>query len=153
MVPNSKEDLSGLPSNESRARSFIQPETIPSLDEELATQLWEKVREKLKAKDEDEKPPLSIITHAEDGYELQDDILSRQNQDKSNGTASEDPMLKMLPKYVGEYKSGCEIVPLPIPNVPIQDPKKDVANIQALMSAPVTCTITLADLLKIKPNL
>ena len=60
------------------------------------------MREKLKAKDEDEKPPLSVIAHTEVGYELHDDILSRQNEDKSNGMASEDPMLKMLPEYVGE---------------------------------------------------
>ena len=119
----------------------------------MATQLWEEVRKKLKAKDEDKRPPLSIVAHIEDGYELQDDILSRHEKDKTDGTASEDPMLKMLPKYVGEYKSGSEIVPLPIPNISIQEPEKDVANLQALMSAPVTCTIPLADLLKIRPNL
>ena len=49
MVPNSKLELSGLPSGESEEKSFIQLETIPSLDKELATQLWEEVQEKLKA--------------------------------------------------------------------------------------------------------
>ena len=134
-------ELSGLPSGESEEKSFIQPKTIPSLDEELATQLWEEVREKMKAKDEDKRPPFSIVAYIEDGYELQDDILSRHDEDKTDGTASEDPMLKMLPEYVGEYESGSEIVPLPIPNIPIQELEKDVANLQALMSAPVTCTI------------
>ena len=153
MVPNFEEDLSRLPSEELGAKSFIQPKTIPSLDEELATQLWEEVRKKLKAKDEDKKPPLSVIAHTKVGYELHDDILSRQNKDKSDGAASEDPMLKMLPKYVGEYESVSEIVPLPIPNIPIHEPKKDVANLQALMSTPVTCTIPLAHLLNIIPNL
>ena len=62
-------------------------------------------------------------------------------------------MLKRLPEYVGEYESGLEIVPLPIPNIPIQEPEKDVADLQALMFAPMTCTIPLADLLKIRPNL
>ena len=60
-------------------------------------------------------------------------------------------MLKMLPDYVGESRS--KIVPLPTPNIPIHDPKKDVANLQALMSVPMTCTVPLADLLKIKLNL
>ena len=64
------------------------------------------MREKLKTKDVAEKPLLSIIAHTKVGYELQDYILSNQNKDKSNGLASEDPMLKMLPDYVGAYESG-----------------------------------------------
>ena len=96
---------------------------------------------------------MSIIAQTKVGYELQDDILSRQNEEKSEGSASEDPMLKMLPDYVGEYKSRSKIVPLPTPNILAHEPKKDVANLQALMSAPVTCTIPLTDLLKIRPNL
>ena len=58
-----------------------------------------------------------------------------------------------LPNYVGEYESRSEIVSLPTQNIPINEPKKDVANLQALMSAPVTCTTPLTDLLKIRPNL
>ena len=90
IVLDLEEGLSRLPCNDSGIKSFIQPKTIPSLDKELATRLWEEVREKLKTKDEDEKPPLSIIAHTEVGYELQDDILSSQNEDKSDGLASED---------------------------------------------------------------
>ena len=97
----------------------------------------------------EEKPPLSIITHAKVGYELQVNNLSNQNKDKSDGLASKDPMLKMLLDYVG----GLEIVPLPTPNILINELEKDVANLHALLSAPVTCTIPLADLLKIQPNL
>ena len=36
---------------------------------------------------------------------------------------------------------------------PNQESKKDVSHLQALMFAPVTCTIPLTDLLKIRPNL
>ena len=82
IVLDLEEDLSGQPSGDLGTKSFVKPKTIPSLDKELATQLWEEVREKLKIKDEDEKPPLSIIAHFEDGYELQDNILSNQNKDK-----------------------------------------------------------------------
>ena len=153
IAPYLEQGLLGLPCIDSRTKSFIQPKTIPSLDKELATQLWEEEQEKLKTKDEEEKPPLSIIAHTEVGYELQDDILSSQDDKMSDGLASEDPMLNMLPDYVNKYESGSEIVPLPTPNIPVNEPKKDVANLQALLSAPVTCTIPLADLLKIKPNL
>ena len=147
--PNLEEYLSGQPSGDLSAKIFIEPKLIQSLDEYLATQLWEEVREKLKSKEVDEKPPLSIIAHLEDKYELKDDdLLSNQDGEKSIGLASEDPILKMLPNYVGEYESGSKIVPLPTQNIPINEPKKDVANLQALMSAPVTCTIPLVDLLK-----
>ena len=63
------------------------------------------MREKLKTKDEDEKPSLSAIAHTKVGYKLQDNSLSNQNKDKSNGLATADPMLKMLPDCVDEYKS------------------------------------------------
>ena len=59
----------------------------------------------------------------------------------------------MLPDYAGEYESEFEIVPLPTQNIPVNEPKKDVANLQALMLAPVTCTIPLENLLNIRPNL
>ena len=111
------------------------------------------MQEKLKTKDVEEKTPLFNIAHTKVGYELQDDSLSNQNEDKSDGLASEDPMLKMLRDYVDEYKSGSIIIPLPTPNILVHEPKKDMANLQALMSAPMTCTIPLADLLNIRPNL
>ena len=86
IVPNLEEDLSRQPSGDSETKSFVEPETIPSLDKELATQLWEEVREKLKTKEDNKKPPLSIIAHFEDGYELQDDdLLSNQDGEKSIG--------------------------------------------------------------------
>ena len=70
IVPDFEDNLSGLPSGVSRTKSFVQPKIIPSLDKELATQLWEEIREKLQTKDEEEKLPLSIIAHTEVGYEL-----------------------------------------------------------------------------------
>ena len=79
----------GQPSGDLGTKGFVEPESIPSLDEELATQLWKEVWEKLKSKEEDEKSPLSIIAHLEDGYELQmDDLLSNQDGEKSIGMAS-----------------------------------------------------------------
>ena len=68
MVPDPKEDLLELLCHDLGTKSLFQPKTIASLDEELATQLWEEVRgEKLKTKDVEENPPLSIITHTEVG--------------------------------------------------------------------------------------
>ena len=53
IVLDLEEDLLGLPCNDLGTKSFIALDTIPSLDEELATKLWEEVHEKLKAKDKD----------------------------------------------------------------------------------------------------
>ena len=148
----------GQPSGDLGANSSVEPQFIPSLDEDLATQLWKEVREKLKSKEVDEKPPLSIVSHLEahleDRYELQDnDLISNQDGEKSIGMASEDLILKTLLKFVGEYESRSKIIPLPSQNIPIKEPEKDVANVQALMLVPMTCTIPLANLLKIRPNL
>ena len=98
----SKDELFGQPRGYLGTKGFVEHESIPSLDEDLATQLWEEVREKLKSKEVEEKPPLSIVAHLQDRYELQDnDLLSNQGGEKSEGLANEGWLLKMFPDYVG----------------------------------------------------
>ncbi len=146
--PDSEEELLKEPEGN------MEPESIPSLDENLATQLWEEVREKLKSKDKNGKSPLSTIALSREWNDKDDERLSPNSDwERSSEMASEDSILKILPEYVGDYETKSEIVPLPTTNIPIHDHEKDVSNLQALMSAPVTCTIPLADLLKIRPNL
>ena len=130
-------------------------ESIPSLDEELATQLWEEVREKLKGKTADGKPPLTSIAQTDktDGH-LSASSSVRGDWESETVVSSQDTQLNSLPNYLGEYEARSEIVPVPTARSTINEPQqKDAANLQAMMSAPVTCTLPLADLLKLRPHL
>ncbi|MCO5560559.1 hypothetical protein L7F22_014174 [Adiantum nelumboides] len=129
-------------------------QSIPSLDEELATQLWEEVREKLKGKTEDVKPPLTSIAHTKDAN-IHLDAIPSVSEDWENETmvSSPDTHLDTLPNYLGEYEARSEVFPIPTARSMKNKEQKDGANLQALMSAPVTCTLPLVDLLKVRPDL
>ena len=60
--------------------------------------------------------------------------------------------LRTMPSYLGAYEAHSQI--MRVPSMRKMLPKeKDTLNLQALMSAPVTCTLPLTDLLKVKPEL
>lgn len=150
IVPNSEEELLKDTSRDSSIEVIQESESIPSLDEDLATQLWEEVREKLKGKSDDGKPPLSAIAPSSDWNDIDDlELTPNSDWEREFDMASEDSILKTLLKYMGEYEARSEVIPIPTVNFPAQEPEKDVTNLQALMSSLVTCTIPLADLLKI----
>ena len=129
-------------------------ESIPSLDEDLATQLWEEVREKLKGKTEEDKPPIASVAHSENTNEHLDEIPSASGDWESETVvSSHDTHLNALPNYLGEYEARSEVIPIPTARSTTNEPQTDRANLQALMSAPVTCTLPLADLLKVRPDL
>ena len=65
---------------------------------------------------------------------------------------SEARTLKMLPDYTGEYEAKSEVLSIPSLSYSAEE-EKDTSKLQALMSTLVTCTISLADLLKVRPNL
>ncbi|MCO5546848.1 hypothetical protein L7F22_000285 [Adiantum nelumboides] len=123
-------------------------------NEELATQLWEEVREKLKGKTEDVKSPLTSIAHTEDANRQLEAIPSVSGDWESETmVSSPDPHLDTLPNYLGEYEARSEVFPIPTARSMKNKEQKDGANLQALMSVPVTCTLPLADLLKVRPDL
>ncbi|MGJ2631344.1 hypothetical protein ACR8J5_22150, partial [Salmonella enterica subsp. enterica serovar Paratyphi A] len=151
VVPDSEEGGSGNACQTTR-NGPNESESIPSLDEELATQLWEEVREKLKGKTEGGKPPLTSIAQPENS-ERQLGASPSVSGDWESETvvSSQDTQLNSLPNYLGEYEARSEIVPVPTARSTMNEPQKDAANLQAMMSAPVTCTLPLADLLKLRP--
>lgn len=65
---------------------------------------------------------------------------------------SEANTLKTLPSYQGEYEAKSEIRKLLSQKIESK-PKLDIANLTALMSAPIRCTLPLADVLKVRPEL
>ena len=87
-------------------------ESIPSLDEELATQLWEEVREKLKSKTEEDKPPIASIAQSENFNEHLDASPDASGDWESETVvSSHDTHLDALPNYLGEYEARSEVVP------------------------------------------
>ena len=141
MVPDSEDRSSGS----SKQIMINEPnvsESIPSLDEELATQLWEEVREKLKGKTEEDKPPIASIAQTEDANIHLDAIPSVSGDWESETVvSSHDTHLDALPNYLGEYEAKSEVIPIPTARSTTNKPRTDGANLQALMSAPVTCTL------------
>ena len=57
-----------------------------------------------------------------------------------------------MPFYLGYYEPRSVIVKVPSIWKSIQN-ERDTANLHALMSTPVTCTLPLMDLLKVRPDL
>ena len=60
--------------------------------------------------------------------------------------------LLTMPSYLGEYEPRSVIVKVPSMWKSNQN-ERDTANLHALMSAPITCTLPLTDLLKVRPDL
>ena len=65
---------------------------------------------------------------------------------------SEANTLETLPPFLGDYETKIEVIHIP-ESQKITPGVKDTANLQAILSAPVTTTLPLADFLKAKPKL
>ena len=103
MVPDSEDKSSGS----ARQMTIEEPnvsESIPSFDEELATQLWEEVREKLKGKIEEDKPPMTSVAQT-DNADRHWDVGPSVSGDWESEivVSSQDTHLNALPNYLGEY--------------------------------------------------
>ncbi|MDM1593481.1 hypothetical protein, partial [Escherichia coli] len=124
IVPDSEEEWLKDTSLAPSTKDIQESEAIPSLDEELATQLWEEVREKLKGKSEDEKPPFSAIAPSSD-WDDKDDLELPPNSDWEGEVdmASEDSVLRTLPEYMGEYEAKSEVNPIPTVNFQAKEPE------------------------------
>ena len=65
---------------------------------------------------------------------------------------SENNTLATLPSFQGEYEAKIYIIPIPSSQQLIL-PIKDIANLQAILSAPITATLPLAEFLRVKPEM
>ena len=82
MVRDSEDNSSGS-ATKMIAEDLNVSESIPSLDEELATQLWEEVREKLKGKTEEDRPPIASIAQTDNLYKHLDAIQMQAETGKA----------------------------------------------------------------------
>ena len=81
--------------------------------------------------------------------ELRSDNYDGESE-KSGDSKAE--TLKTLPSYQGEYEVASEVCKIPSQKLD-SSPKLNIANLTALMSAPIRCTLPLADVLRVRPEL
>ena len=124
---------------------------VPEVDEEWGNKLWDAVNQAKNETTESVKPPLVEVDFDQKTLELE---LRSDNYDgeseKSENSKAE--TLKTLPSYQGDYEAVSGIHKLPSQKLD-SSPKLDIANLTALMSAPIRCTLPLADVLRVRPEL
>ena len=99
-----------------------------------------------------EKPLLEEIDF--DQKTLETKIRSEYgNAGSESSKSSKANTQKTLPSYQGDYEARSEVRKIPSQKFP-SPPKMDGVNLTAaLMSAPIQCTLPLADVLRVKPEL
>lgn len=102
-----------------------------------------------KQRSESIEPPLEEIDFDHKTLELEirseyGDVGSEKSKDSKAET------LRTLTSYLGEYEAKSDLRKLP--SQKFSSPQTiDLPNLSALMSAPIQCTLPLADVLKVKP--
>ena len=113
--------------------------------------MWDVVKCMRNETDESVKPPLVEIDLDQKTLELE--LRSDYNDEGSeNSEHTKTGTLKTLPSYQGDYEAASEVRRIPSQKIG-SSPKLDIANLTALMSAQIRCTLPLADVLKVRPEL
>ena len=96
-------------------------------------------------------PPIEEIDFHQKTLELEiksqyGDIGSEKSESSKAKT------MKTLPSFQGDYEARSDIKKLPSHKKQVP-PVFDMINLSALLAAPIKCTLPLADILKVKPEL
>ena len=124
---------------------------VTKVKEDWPNQLWEAIRE---AKDGSltlKSAPLETVVERSqpEGYELES-LYGEVGSQKSKESKTQS--LKTLPSYIGKSEHGSVIQKLPFQRR-LAAKELDTTNLRTLLTTPVHCTITLADLLKLRPEM
>ena len=120
---------------------MIPNSNVPEVEEEWGNKLWDAVKCMRNETDESVKPPLVEIDLDQKTLELElrfdyNDEGSENSEHTKTGT------LKTLPSYQGDYEAASEVRRIPSQKIG-SSPKLDIANLTALMSAQIRCTLPL----------
>ena len=140
--------------NERRHESLTNThfgDDIPKVEELMAQEMWDVVRQNVDDTLSAGSPPFSLVDFAEK-CSIEEQANQSNEQEGSVDSFPSKQTLMTMPSYLGDYKKRSVIVKVPSIWKSIQN-ERDMANLHALMSAPVTCTLPLMDLLKIRPDL
>ena len=145
-VSSSQERESSLGMPTARSNQNATKESIPEMDEHQAQELWEEVHKNAMEhwSDDNISPPFSEMD------------LERRSLDKNGiGTLQEEvrtPESQTHPSDLGRYIYKTPTVQIPSMERPkTSTPEPD--ELQAILSAPIKCTLPLIELMKIRPAL
>ena len=130
---------------------MIPNSNVPEVDEEWGNKLWDAVNQAKNETTESVKPSLVEVDFDQKTLELElrSDNYDGESEKLGNSKAE---TLKTLPSYQGDYEAVSEVRKLPSQKLN-SSPKLDIANLTALMSAPIRYTLPLTDVLRVRPEL
>ena len=116
----------------------------------MAEELWKAVRQ---AKGEDDGKPAPFTEVGNDNPLPDMDLTSLYGDAGSIRSEDSRPAsLRTLPPYLGEYEARTEIRALPSQRREKHE-VLDAKSLTEILSTPVRCTISLAELLRLRPGL
>ncbi|MCO5585805.1 hypothetical protein L7F22_039737 [Adiantum nelumboides] len=130
---------------------YSLPSIVPEVEGEWPTKLWEKIRNKKECNNTWKEAPIEEIDLHKEIFDLEQKSMYGDQGTKET-QQSEDKELKELPSYLGPYEAGSDVVYLSS-QIKNQKPIMDTQVLQELMSTLVRCTLTIAELLKVKPQM
>ena len=134
------------------ATPLMVPNSVSELTEEnWVRSLWEEVRKAKETVHNKENAPITEIDLEKKQAHF--DLTTRYaDTQSSSSNASKASGMKELPSFINPEGSDNEVLMLPSQYHP-SPMVMDTANIQTFMSTPVMVTLTLAEILKVKPKL
>ena len=135
------------------ATPLMVPNSVSELTEEnWVKSLWEEVKQAKETAHHKEKAPITEIDLEKKQAHF--DLITRykDTQSSSSNNESKTSGLKELPSFINPEGSDKEVVKLPSQYHP-SPLVTNTANIQTFMSTPIMVTLTLAEVLKVKPEL
>ena len=125
---------------------------IPEVEEMIAREMWDAIKQKM----DDEAlsyhtPPFSLVDFTGQPP-IEAEAMTYWDDQGSEDSFPSKQTLRTMPSYLGDYEPKSMV--MTVPSVWNNKKKEhDTANLHALMSAPITCTLPLTDVLKVKPDL
>ena len=125
---------------------------IPALEGNDAEELWNKIREEKEERESfsENEAPLSLIGSSYKATNIEE-LMRSMTKIEFEDAKSEGNTLATLPSFQGEYEK-IDIIPIPSSQQLIP-PNLDTANLRVVMSTPITATWSLADFLKVRPEM
>ena len=139
-----------VPSLSDRSQKYPTSQ-VPEIEDDHVNDLWEEIKRAKVDAQSMKSPPLEIVDFDPKTLILEMkservDIGSEYSIESKQGT------LKTLPSFLGDDDDKSENKRLPSHRY---GPTKtlDVSNLSSLLATPIRCTLPLADVLRVKPEL
>ncbi|MCO5566310.1 hypothetical protein L7F22_019987 [Adiantum nelumboides] len=127
------------------------PPYVPIVEEHWPEELWKAVRNAQHREDDVRSAPFPEI--ALDRPPMDVDLQSFYGEAGSEASGDSRPeTIRALPSFIGDYEAKSDIYRVPTQRMG-KNETLDTEVLTQLLSTPVKCTITLAELLKLRPSM